>query len=72
MIGKSSDIFVSNDPDLRGSVAAMKRAAAAARELAIRTGTDLIVGRDGKMVRITAAELRAEDEKSKSRESASS
>ena len=38
--------------DFRGSLAAMKRAAARARQLAEQTGTDLIVMRAGKVVRV--------------------
>lgn len=37
--------------DFRGSLAAIKRAAVRARQLAEQTGTDLIVVRAGKMVR---------------------
>lgn len=38
--------------DLKGSLAAMKRAAVRARQLADQTGTDLIVMRAGKVVRV--------------------
>ena len=44
--------------DMRGSLAAMRRAAAMAREIAIQTDTAIVVVRDGKPVRISAAELR--------------
>ena len=44
--------------DMAGSLIAMQRAARAARELAVRTNTAIIVMRDGKIVRITADELR--------------
>jgi predicted ABC-type ATPase len=40
------------DADLKGSLQAMQRAASRARDLALRTGTDLIIVRDGKVVRI--------------------
>ena len=46
------------DPDLRASVAAMNRAAEAARKTAIQTGTDLIVLKNGKLTRIPADALR--------------
>jgi hypothetical protein len=46
------------DPKLRGSLAAMRRAAALARKVAIQTGTGIVVVRDGKPVRISVAELR--------------
>ena len=40
------------DPDLKGSAKAIKRAARRARDVALQTGTDLIVVRDGKVVRV--------------------
>lgn len=46
--------------DLRGSLAAMQRAAQEARRIAIQTNTAIIVVRDGKIVRIPADELREE------------
>lgn len=46
------------NPDLRNSLAALQRAARMAREIAVRTGTDIIVSRDGQMVRVTSEELR--------------
>jgi hypothetical protein len=51
-------ITEAKDPDLRASVAAMQRAAALARETAIRTDTDLVVVKDGQLVRIPAQVLR--------------
>ena len=59
MLGKlvgSSDAPMKNplakckDRDLRGTWPAMLRAAKAARELAIQTGTPLYIMRDGKVV----------------------
>ncbi len=47
------------DRDLPASLAAMRRAAQAAREQAVRTNTAIVVLRDGEAVRITAEELRA-------------
>jgi hypothetical protein len=41
------------DRDLAGSVDAMRRAAIRARQIAVQTGTDLIVWRDGKVQRET-------------------
>ncbi len=46
------------DQDLVNSLIAMRRAARMAREQAVRTNTDIIVARDGKLVRISAEELR--------------
>ena len=51
------NIQEAKDPDLRASVAAMSRAAAAARKIAIQTETDLIIVKDGKLTRISAQEL---------------
>ena len=57
---KTKDISEAKDPDLRASVAAMHRAAQMARETAIRTGTDLVVMKNGQIIRIPAQVLRAE------------
>ena len=43
---------------LRGAHAAMKRAALEARRIAIEANTGIVVVRDGKVVHISAAELR--------------
>jgi len=45
------------DPVLRASVAAMNRAAEAARRTAIQTGTDLIIMKNGKLTRISSESL---------------
>lgn len=44
--------------DLRGSLAAMQRAAAMARKTAIQTETGIVIVRDGKPVVISAQQLR--------------
>ena len=54
-----ADLSQAKNPDLRGSMAAMRRAAALARKTAIQTDTGSVVVRDGQPVRIPAAELRA-------------
>jgi very-short-patch-repair endonuclease len=54
------DIENAKNPDLRGSLDALRRAAAMARQTAIQTGTELVISRDGQVVRITADELRKE------------
>ena len=59
---RSFDLSEAKDPVLRGSMAAMKRAAALAREIAIQTDTGIVVVRDGKLVRISAAELRVDED----------
>ena len=43
---------------MRGSLAAMRRAAELARLTAIQTDTAIVIVRDGKPVRVSAAELR--------------
>jgi len=45
------------DDALRGSQAAMERAAAKAREIAESTGTPLVVNRGGKTVLVSPSEL---------------
>ena len=52
-----ADLSQAKNPDLRGSMAAMRRAATLARKTAIQTDTGIVVVRDGKPVRIPAAEL---------------
>ena len=56
---KQEDLPKARHPDRRGSLAAMRRAAALARKTAIQTDTAIVVVRDGKPVRIPAAELRS-------------
>ena len=48
------------NPDLRASLAAMRRAAEMARNTAIQTNTEIVIVKDGKPVRVTAEELRKE------------
>jgi hypothetical protein len=52
------DISEARNPDLRNSLAAMKRAAAMARKIAIDTDTGIVVVRDGKIEHISAKQLR--------------
>ena len=52
------EISQAKDKDRAGSLAAMLRAARAARELAVRTETAIVVLRDDRPVRITAEALR--------------
>ena len=51
------DISESTDPVLRGSLAALRRAAIEARRIALQTDTDLIVFRNGQIVRMPPKEL---------------
>jgi hypothetical protein len=53
----NNDIRNSTDPDISGSYYAMQRAGQAAIDLAIQTNTAIVTTVDGKIVRITAAEL---------------
>ncbi len=46
------DIEQAKDRDLAGSLPALRRAAKRARQIAVQTGTALIVWRDGQIVRI--------------------
>ncbi len=55
---KTKDISQAKDQDLRASMAALQRAAESARRTAIQTDTAIVVKRDGKLVRISAQELR--------------
>jgi hypothetical protein len=54
----AKELAKARNPDLRGSLAAMRRAADLARKTAIQTDTGIIIVRDGKPVRISAAQLR--------------
>ena len=59
---KAQDLSKAKNPELRASLAAMERAAAMARKIAIQTDTALVIVRDGKTIRIPADELRREEE----------
>lgn len=59
---KAEELARARNPDLRGSLAAMRRAAELARKTAIQTDTGIIIVRDGKPVRISAAQLREGEE----------
>jgi len=59
---KPEDILKARSADLRNSLPAMQRAAALARQTAIATNTAIIVMRDGQRVRITADELRQQEQ----------
>jgi hypothetical protein len=60
----NNDISNAKNPDLRNALAALRRASLMARKIAIQTGTNIVVIRDGKMVRISADELRRQEENS--------
>lgn len=54
------ELSKAKNPDLRASLAAMRRAADMARRTAIQTNTEIVIVKDGKPVRVTAEELRKE------------
>lgn len=56
----ADDLSSATNPDLVNSLTALRRAARMARELAVRTDPEIVVTRDGVLVRISAAELRRE------------
>jgi hypothetical protein len=58
MTMSTKDISQVRDPDLRSSMAALRRASELARKIAIQTGTDLIVVRDGRLLHVDPATLR--------------
>ena len=64
---KVQDISKAKDPDLRASLAAMQRAAALARKIAMQTDTGIVIVQDNELRYITAEELRLEalDEKAR-------
>jgi hypothetical protein len=55
---KTNDITKAQNPALRGSLNALRRSAEAARKVAIQTDTDLVIVKDGQLLRISAEELR--------------
>lgn len=50
----TNDIAQAKNPDLRGSLPALRRAAEQARKIALQTGTKLVIVKDGKTVRVPA------------------
>ena len=60
----NNDISNAKNPDLRNALAALRRASLMARKIAIQTGTNIVVIKDGKMIRISADELRRQEENS--------
>lgn len=56
---KQRELSKAKNPDLRGSLAGMHRAAELTRRIAVQTNTAIVVVQDGKLVRIPAAQLRS-------------
>lgn len=52
------ELAKAKNPDLRASLAAMHRAARLARKIAMQTDTGIVVVREGKLLRISAEQLR--------------
>ncbi|MDS4031979.1 MAG: hypothetical protein RKO66_18195 [Candidatus Contendobacter sp.] len=57
------DIANAQDPDMRASLAAMRRAARLARQAAMQTDTGIVIVQNGVVVRVSAEELREDDRK---------
>lgn len=58
-----NDIANAQNPDLRASLTAMRRAARLARQAAMQTDTGIVIVQNGVVVRVSAAELREDDRK---------
>ena len=52
------DLSKAKNPDIRNSLAAMRRAAEMARQIALQTNTAFVMVKDGRTVRIPAEQLR--------------
>lgn len=52
------DLSRAKNPDLRASLAALKRASELARRRAIQTNTEIVIVEAGRVRRISAAQLR--------------
>jgi hypothetical protein len=55
------ELSKAKNPDLRASLAAMRRAATMARNTAMQTNTEIVIVKDGKPVRVSAEELRKDN-----------
>jgi len=54
----ANDISKAKDPDVQASLGALRRAAQQARKTAMQTETNLVIVKDGRLLRISADELR--------------
>ncbi len=59
---KTNDITKATDPTMRDALNALRRAAVAARKIAIQTDTHLVIVKDGQLRRLSADELRKQVE----------
>jgi len=57
-----NDISKAKDPDLRNALVALRRASLMARKTAIQTDTNIVLVKDGRMIRLSADELRRQEE----------
>lgn len=55
--GRMKDILEPSDPAIRGALAALQRAAEDARRIAIQTGTELIIMRNGQICSLPPEEI---------------
>ncbi len=55
---KTNDITKATNPALRGSLNALRRSAATARKVAIQTDTHLVIVKGGRLLRLSAENLR--------------
>lgn len=53
-----TDLSQAKNPDLRASLAALQRAGQMARQTAIQTNTQLVLVENGKIVKLTAEQLK--------------
>ena len=53
----TNELAAAKDPDLRTALGALRRAAQSARKTAIQTGTHLVIVENGRLQRVSAAEL---------------
>lgn len=58
----NNDISKAKDPDLRNALVALRRASLMARKTAIQTGTNIVLVKDGRMIRVSADELQRQEE----------
>ncbi len=54
----TNDLSKAKDPDVRASLGALQRAAQQARKTAMLTETNLVIVKDGRLLLISADELR--------------
>ncbi|WP_347989133.1 hypothetical protein [Methylomonas sp. AM2-LC] len=55
---KASELILAKNPDLIASLAAIKRAAQMARQIAIQSNTGIVVIKSGEICKVSADELK--------------